>query len=132
VDEEPNEHLQVDLLAAEGQTFADQVSDTQAQGGVEAFDMLSAPDAVDLLRKSGRARSGEVTKRRDELDPECEPATSMSVYALQHAKYLHAADDVFYPLAAMREHTVLLTLFRREGRRSRRLVGRDGVPVASP
>jgi len=58
VDEEPNEHLQVDLLAAEGQTFADQVSDTQAQGGVEAFDMLSAPDAVETTEDDGLA-SGE-------------------------------------------------------------------------
>ena len=56
----------------------------------------------------------------------------MTIDTLQHAKDFHTTDDMLYPLAGMRQHPVLLALFRREGRRSRRLVGGDGVSVTSP
>jgi len=46
VDEEPHEHLQMGLLAAERQAFPDQVGDPKAQGGIEPFDVLGAPDDV--------------------------------------------------------------------------------------
>lgn len=56
----------------------------------------------------------------------------MSVHALQHAEDLHPANDMFNALPGMRQHAVFLALVGGEGRRTRRLVGRDGVPVASP
>ena len=56
----------------------------------------------------------------------------MAIHALEHPKDLHAADNVFDPLSGIRQLPVLLTLFGREERRPRRLVGGDGVRVASP
>ncbi len=56
----------------------------------------------------------------------------MSVYTLQNAKDLHATNRVLYPLSGIRQLPILLTLFSREGRRPRRLVGGDGMSMASP
>ena len=46
MDEEPDEHLEVGLFAAERQATAHQMGQSQAQRGVEAFDVLSASNPV--------------------------------------------------------------------------------------
>ncbi len=46
VDEEPDQHLQVDLSAAERQTFPDQMGDPKPQGRVEPLDELRASNLV--------------------------------------------------------------------------------------
>lgn len=56
----------------------------------------------------------------------------MSVHALQHAEDFHATDHMLNPLAGMRQDMVVLALLSGQRRRSRRLMGSDGVPVASP
>lgn len=75
--------------------------------------------------------AGSVAERRNELNAKGKPTTPMAVCPLQHAKDLHAADDMG-ALPGTGEHAIFLTLFGGEGRRSRRLMGGDGVPVASP
>lgn len=75
---------------------------------------------------------GEIAECRDELNPEREPTPPMSVHALQHAEDLHPADDMFNALPGMRQRAVFLALVGSERRRTRRLMGRDGVPVAPP
>lgn len=88
--------------------------------------------SVDLLRKSGGTRAGEIAECRDQLNSKGELMTPMSIYALQHTKDLHPTNDMLNTLPSMCQHTVFLALVGREGRRSRRLMGRDSVPMTSP
>jgi hypothetical protein len=74
---------------------------------------------------------GEVAQCRDELNPEREPTPPMSVHALQHTEDFHPSKDMLNALPGLREYAVFLALVSGEGRRSRRLMGRDGVPIAS-
>ena len=56
----------------------------------------------------------------------------MAIDALQDTKDFHPANDMPGALPGMGEHAVFLALIRGQGRRTRRLMGGDGMPVAPP
>ena len=60
MDEEPDEHLQVGLFAAERETSADQVGQSEAQGGVETLDVLGPTNAVQCAKNDAFIRAQAV------------------------------------------------------------------------
>ena len=50
MDEEPDQHLQIDLFATERQTFPYQMSQPETPGRVEPFDVLGASNPVERTK----------------------------------------------------------------------------------
>jgi hypothetical protein len=56
----------------------------------------------------------------------------MAIDAYEHTTHLHAADDMLDPLSDTRQDTIVLALLNGQRRRTRRLVGGDGMPWSDP